>query len=321
MAVYTQVSAEAAAGLLKQYDAGDLITLKGIAEGVENSNYFLETTRSRYILTLYEKRVDTADLPYFYALLDHLHRAGCKVPRFILDRSGQWLQNVAGRPACLIEFLPGISVSSPTTAQAYATGAALGEMHDALQTFAPIRPNSLGINAFRPLATKCGEAGLNNIADGLAARVFAECDFAEQNWPAHLPQSAIHADLFADNVLMTGDAVSGLIDFYFACNDLRAYDLAVTHAAWGFSADGAVYNETVGRAIFDGYAAKFDLDEDTKSAFVILARAACLRFLLTRCYDWINTPSSAIVTRKDPLEFLRRLEFYASHTTGNSLIG
>jgi homoserine kinase type II len=321
MAVYTQVSAEAAAEFLTRYEVGDLITLKGIAEGVENSNYFLETTQSRFILTLYEKRVDTADLPYFYALLDHLHIAGCKVPRFILDREGQWLQNVAGRPACLIEFLSGISVSSPNEAQGYATGAALGEMHDALKTFAPSRPNSLGAAAFRPLAAKCGDTGLNSIADGLSARIFAECDFVEQNWPSHLPQSAIHADLFPDNVLMTGDAVSGLIDFYFACNDLRAYDLAVTHTAWSFSADGAVYNGAVGRAIMDGYASKLTLDDETKAAFVILARAACLRFLLTRCYDWINTPSSAIVTRKDPLEFLRKLEFYASHPAGNSLIG
>jgi homoserine kinase type II len=321
MAVYTQVSAEAASELLRNYDVGELITLKGIAEGVENSNYFLETSKSRYILTLYEKRVDPADLPYFFAMLDHLHLAGCKVPCFILDNNGDWLQNVAGRPACLIEFLSGVSVSMPSGAQAFAAGAALGEMHDALQGFKVERPNSLGVSAFRPLADKCGDDPLHLIADGLASIIHAECDYVEQNWPGHLPQSSIHADLFPDNVLLTGDAVSGLIDFYFACTELRAYDLAVTHAAWSFSADGGIYHDDIGRAILDGYQSKFGIDEPTKQAFLILARAACLRFLLTRCYDWINTPDSAIVTRKDPLEFLRRLDFYAKQSDGYSLIG
>ena len=321
MAVYTQVSAEAASELLRNYDAGELVTLKGIAEGVENSNYYLETTHSRYILTLYEKRVDPNDLPYFYALLDHLHAAGCKVPRFILDINGQWLQTVAGRPACLIEFLSGVSVSLPNAAQSFATGAALGEMHSALQSFPVIRPNSLGITSFRPLADKCGDSALNLISNGLASQVYAECEFLEQHWPQYLPQSSVHADLFPDNVLMTGDAVSGLIDFYFACTELRAYDLAVTHAAWSFSADGGEYRSDVGQNIIGGYRSKFNVDDDTKSAFLILARAACLRFLLTRCYDWINTPNTAVVTRKDPLEFLRRLDFYASQDNANSLIG
>ncbi len=321
MAIYTQVSAEAASELLLKYDAGDLITLKGIAEGVENSNYFLETTRSRYILTLYEKRVNPDDLPYFFAMLDHLHKAGCKVPRFILDRNGDWLQNVAGRSACLIEFLSGVSVSSPSNAQAYSAGAALGEMHDALQDFTSTRPNNLGIYAFRPLAQSCGDDQLNAISAGLANRIREECDFAEQNWPSHLPQSSVHADLFPDNVLLTGNAVSGLIDFYFACTELRAYDLAVTHAAWSFSAGGGEYLSDIGKAIFDGYQSKFNIDNETKQAFLILARGACLRFLLTRCYDWINTPDSAIVTRKDPLEFLRRLDFYAKQTDANYLIG
>ncbi len=321
MAVYTQVSAEAASELLEKYDVGELITLKGIAEGVENSNYFLETSQSRYILTLYEKRVDPADLPYFFAMLDHLHAAGCMVPRFILDNNGNWLQNVAGRPACLIEFLSGVSVSTPTDAQAFAAGAALGEMHHALQDFKSERPNSLGVSAFRPLADKCGDGPLNMIAAGLALRIREECDFVEQNWPGQLPLSSIHADLFPDNILLTGDTVSGLIDFYFACTELRAYDLAVTHAAWSFSADGSSYDDNIGRAILDGYQSKFGIDEPTKQAFLILARAACLRFLLTRCYDWINTPDSAIVTRKDPLEFLRRLNFYAKQSDAYSLIG
>jgi homoserine kinase type II len=321
MAVYTPVSAEAASALLQQYDAGDLITLKGIAEGVENSNYFLETTQSRYILTLYEKRVDASDLPFFRSMLGHLQAAGCRVPGFVADRDGRWLQSVAGRPACLIEFLPGVSVSTPNPAQAFATGAALGEMHAALTGFADQRANSLGVGAFPALAARCGDENLNRISPGLARRVHAECDFIGRNWPGHLPRSAIHADLFPDNVLMTGDAVSGLIDFYFACTDLRAYDLAVTHAAWSFNVDGSEYLPAVGNAIIAGYRGTFGLDDEVCGAFLVLARAACLRFLLTRCFDWINTPSSAIVTRKDPSEFLRRLNFYDNPSPGFSLDG
>jgi homoserine kinase type II len=321
MAVYTQVSSEAAAVLLENFDVGKLITLKGIAEGVQNSNYFLETTISRYILTLYEERVDPNDLPFFFAMLDHLYAAGCRVPRFILDRQSQWLQNVGGRPACLIEFLPGVSVTTPTAEQAFATAASLGEMHRALEDFHSQRPNGLGHRTLRQLAESCGTDVLNEISPGLADRIAFECAFVEQNWPGHLPQSAIHADLFPDNVLMLGDKVSGLIDFYFACTDVRAYDLAITHAAWSFSSDGSQFIKSIGDAIIAGYHSTFEIDNETRGAFLVLARAACLRFLLTRCYDWINTPDSAIVTRKDPLEFLRRLDFYARQSDSKLLIG
>ncbi len=313
MAVYTHIGAEAVSQLLLRFDAGELIAMKGIAEGVQNSNFFIETTQSKFILTLYEKSVDPDDLPFFYAMLDHLHRAGCKVPRFITDKSGSWLQEIGGRPACLIEFLSGISVTMPNPKQALATGAALGQLHKALEDFEGIRPNSLSINAFAPLAAKCGAAALDAIQAGLADTIFAECAFVNEHWPRHLPVSAIHADLFPDNVLIMGDDVSGLIDFYFACTDVRAYDLAVTHAAWSFSADGAQYNADVGAAIVTGYANAYKLDKDCQDALPVLARAACLRFLLTRCYDWINTPPNALVTRKDPAAFLRRLDFYRNN--------
>ncbi len=321
MAVYTQLGPEDVAPLLARYDAGELIALKGIAEGVENSNFFVETTKSRFILTLYENRVDPADLPFFYALLKHLHDADCKVPRFIADNEGQWLQEVAGRPACLIEFLQGVSVTQPTPGQARATGAALGQMHAALADFDEVRPNSLGMRSWRPLAARCTGAGLEDIQSGLTQRISEECDFLEQNWPQDLPIAAIHADLFPDNVLMLGDVVTGLIDFYFACTDMRGYDLAVTHSAWCFAADGSGFNHNVSADMLAGYRASFDLDVPTRDAMPILLRGACLRFLLTRCYDWINTPANALVTRKDPLAFLRRLEFYSDPANAKLIVG
>jgi homoserine kinase type II len=320
MAVYTQVSAEMATALLARYSVGDLIALKGIAEGVENSNYFIETTQSHFILTLYEKRVDPNDLPFFFEMLDHLHKSGCKVPRFILDHQGQWLQTVGGRPACLIEFLTGVSLSVPTPQQAFAVGAVLGDMHNALSTFTKIRPNALGVDSFTMLARRCGEQALEEIESGLSKRIYHECTYLERHWPHHLPQSAIHADLFPDNVLMLGNQVSGLIDFYFASTDLRAYDIAITHAAWSFSSVDGQYVDAVGQQILAGYADSFGIDQATQDAFLILARGACLRFLLTRCYDWINTPVSAIVTRKDPLDFLRRMDFYAIQNHYSDLV-
>ncbi len=321
MAVYTQLGPEQVAPLLERYDAGELVSLKGIAEGVQNSNFFVETTKSRFILTLYETRVDPTDLPFFYSLLKHLHDAGCKVPRFIVDKNGRWLQEIAGRPACLIEFLQGVSVTQPTSAQAGATGAALGQMHTALATFNAVRPNNLGLPQWRPLAALCTEKGLEDIQRGLAKRIADECDFLEGHWPNDLPVAAIHADLFPDNVLMLGDKVTGLIDFYFACTDVRGYDLAVTHSAWCFAADGLGFNPDVSAAIVDGYRANFNLDVPTRDAMPVLIRGACLRFLLTRCYDWINTPANALVTRKDPLAFLRRLDFYSDAANAKIFVG
>jgi homoserine kinase type II len=319
LAVYTQLGPEDVAPLLARYDAGELVSLKGIAEGVENSNFLVETTKSRFILTLYESRVDPADLPFFYAMLKHLHDAGCKVPRFIVDTEGRWLQEVAGRPACLIEFLQGVSVTKPTPAQAHATADALGQMHVALTNFQESKPNRLGLSDWRPLARRCTETGLDLIQTGLARRIFAECDYLEEHWPKHLPVAAIHADLFPDNVLMLGNQVTGLIDFYFACTDVRGYDLAVTHTAWCFESGN--FDPAISEAILNGYCSSFALDVPTRDALPVLLRGACLRFLLTRCYDWINTPANALVTRKDPLAFLRRLDFYSDDNNVALILG
>lgn len=311
MAVYTHVPAEEMAQFLERYDAGELLSAKGIAEGVENSNYLVETSKDRFILTLYEKRVSEADLPFFMDLLDHLASRGCKVPRFIADRQGRQLQQLAGRPACLIEFLTGISVTEPTPAQSHAAGRALGDMHAAAADFTGSRRNALDLAGWHELADKCG-GHFDDIAPGLVSRVADELAYMDANWPSILPRAVIHADLFPDNVLMHGDEVTGLIDFYFSCTDIRAYDVAVTHSAWCFDFDGGHYHADRAAALIRGYEESFGLSAAERAAFPILCRGAALRFLLTRAYDWINTPTDALVTRKDPLAFLRRLDFYAS---------
>lgn len=309
MAVYTHVSAEALAGFLARYDVGELVSAKGIAEGVENSNYLVDTTAGRFILTLYEKRVAAGDLPYFLSLLDHLAAKRLPVPPAIKDRAGVAIQELAGRPACLIKFLPGVSVTHPTTALAHATGAVLGDMHAHLLDFTTSRPNTLGYRSWRPLLDRCGHS-LDQIRSGLHDEITELLGIIDVEWPTALPIGTIHADLFPDNVLVLDADVTGVIDFYFACSDFRAYDLAITHSAWSFGADGRHFSAAIGHAIVEGYASRMRLSEEERFALPTLAAGACLRFSLTRAWDWLNTPADALVTRKDPLAYLNRAYTY-----------
>jgi homoserine kinase type II len=316
MAVYTQLGAEAIGAIIAQFDVGPLVSAKGIAEGVSNSNWLIETagrdgTGSRFILTMYEARTDVADLPFFLGLLDHLAARHCPVPRTIHDRAGNAYRVHEGKALALIEFLPGVSVTAPTPPQARAVGAALAQIALAAADFAGHRANALGIDDWNDLARSCGADGLASIHPDLAGLVERELALLDSQWPHDLPRGVIHADLFPDNVLMLGDKVTGLIDFYFACTDLTAYDLAVTHAAWCFSSDGGTFDAALSHALLAGYESVRPLLAEERAALPVLARGAAMRFLMTRAYDWMNTPSDAMVTRKDPLAFARRLAFYA----------
>ena len=306
MAVYTTLAAHELATLIAHYDVGTLVSAKGIAEGVSNSNWLIETSEARFILTMYEQRMDVAELPFFLGLLDHLAAQGSPVPRTIHDREGSAFRTVAGKAVALIEFLPGVSIDRPTPAQARAVGAALAGLHRHSADFAGDRANSLSLPQWRELFDSCGADGLASIDPALPALVAEELAFLEANWPHHLPRSIIHADLFPDNVLLLDDQVSGLIDFYFACRDLTAYDLAVTHSAWCFNTDGT-FRTDISAAMLAGYG---PLSADEAAALPVLARGAAMRFMATRAYDWLNTPADALVTRKDPMDFARRLAFY-----------
>ncbi|MEO8531238.1 MAG: homoserine kinase [Deltaproteobacteria bacterium] len=323
MAVYTQIGAEAMAALIAQFDVGDLVSAKGIAEGVSNSNWLLETTGrdgdgARFILTMYEFRIELDDLPYFLSLLDHLAAKGCPVPRTIHDRDGALYRmrpNPDGEPKALalIEFLSGVSVSDPTPAQARAVGAALAGMHAAATDFTGTRANAMGLAEWQRLFDACGADGLAQIDPALASLVAEHLPRVAAGWPRDLPTSVIHADLFPDNVLMLGDKVTGLIDFYFACNDLTAYDVAVTHAAWCFDDSGQTFRPDLSAALLEGYESLRPLLPEERAALPLLAQGAALRFTATRAYDWLNTPAGALVTRKDPMAFARRLQFYADN--------
>ncbi|MCJ2188178.1 homoserine kinase [Novosphingobium beihaiensis] len=316
MAVYTRLGAEEMAAIIASFDVGTLVSAKGIAEGVSNSNWLIETQNAqgdarRFILTMYETRTDTADLPFFLDLLDHLAAGGCPVPRTIHDHDGASHRFHDGKALALIEFLPGVSVSEPTPQQARAVGAALAQVHLAAASFPGTRANSMGLSAWEQLLGDCGADGLASIHPELAGIVARELAALKARWPSGLPRGVIHADLFPDNVLMLGDSVTGLIDFYFACTDITAYDVAVTHAAWCFSADGARFLPALSAALLEGYESVRPLSPEERSALPLLARGAAVRFLATRAYDWLNTPDDALVTPKDPMAFARRLEFYA----------
>ncbi|MBO9516467.1 MAG: homoserine kinase [Porphyrobacter sp.] len=316
MAVYTTLSAAELAALIAQYDVGELVSAKGIAEGVSNSNWLIETTGNkgqgeRFILTMYEARVDAEDLPFFLGLLDHLAAKGSPVPRTIHDRDGAASRMVRGKAVALIEFLPGVSVDDPSADQARAVGEALAGIHIASDDFAGQRANGMSLPQWHKLFADCGEEGLRSIDPELPGLVRRELDFLSANWPEDLPHSVIHADLFPDNVLLLGDQVCGLIDFYFACTDITAYDLAVTHSAWCFSKDGR-FKPDIAEALVAGYTSRRALSAAEWNALPLLARGAALRFMATRAYDWLHTPADALVTRKDPMDFARRLSFYVT---------
>lgn len=311
MAVYTTLSAADLAALIAEYEVGELVSAKGIAEGVSNSNWLIETTGGRYILTMYEARVDVADLPFFLGLLDHLSAKGSPVPRTIHDRAGAAFRLVGGKAVALIEFLPGVSVDTPSPAQARAVGNALAGLHLDAADFPGERANAMNLPHWHELFAACGEDGLRSIDPALPELVARELAHLSAHWPRELPRSVIHADLFPDNVLLLGNKVCGLIDFYFACTDLTAYDLAVTHSAWCFARDGR-FKADIAAALVAGYAARRPLSAEEWNALPLLARGAALRFVATRAYDWLHTPADALVTRKDPMDFARRLSFYAT---------
>ncbi|MEM7665940.1 MAG: homoserine kinase [Pseudomonadota bacterium] len=318
MAVYTHLGAEELGELIAHYDVGDLVSAKGIAEGVSNSNWLIETTGSadsspaRFILTMYERRIELADLPYFLGLLDHLAERDCPVPRTIHDRDGAAFRMIDGKAVALIEFLPGISPTQPTPVQARAVGQVLARMHLASGDFDRTRANTMGFADNLAVLEQCGEHGLASIHPDLPAMLEPARAAAALDLSA-LPRTNVHADLFPDNVLMLGDRVTGLIDFYFACTDCMTLDLAVTHAAWSFAADTNSYDRRCGAAILQGYESIRSLESAERALFADIAKGACLRFVASRAEDWLDTPDDALVTRKDPMQFVARWRFYDEH--------
>jgi homoserine kinase type II len=313
MAVYTDVSENELEAFLRDYPVGSLLSYKGIAEGSENSNFLLHTSEGAFILTLYEKRVETADLPFFLGLMHHLAGKGISCPLPVERGDGKLFGTLAGRPAALITFLEGMWMRKPTVAHCRELGSALAGLHLAGADFPLSRPNSLAIDGWRKLWDASRDRA-DEVEKGLAAEVDADFALFARQWPNDLPSGVIHADLFPDNVFFLGEKLSGLIDFYFACNDFYAYDVATCLNAWCFEKDFS-FNLTKGRALLAGYQAVRPLSGAEAAALPLLARGSALRFMLTRLYDWLTIPDGALVQKRDPLEYVRRLRFHRAVTS------
>jgi homoserine kinase type II len=310
MAVYTDVAADELAEFLKGYDIGELLSYKGIAEGVENSNFLLHTTTGYFILTLYEKRVASDDLPYFLSLMTHLAARGVSCPQPAKNRSGDVFGALSGRPAAIINFLEGVWPRRPNVAHCAGVGEALAKMHIAGHDFPFVRKNPLSVAGWRPLFDRAAPCA-DSVQHGLRDFLKRELDHLRARWPDDLPDGVIHADLFPDNVFFIGDKLSGLIDFPFACNDILAYDVAICLNAWCFEPDHS-FNVTKARALLGAYGRERKLSPAEEEALPLLARGAALRFLLTRLVDFLNVPPGAMVEPKDPLEYVRKLRFQQS---------
>jgi homoserine kinase type II len=314
LAVYTDVPDDELRAFVADYDLGDVLSFQGIAEGVENSNFAVRTSRGAYILTLYEKRVAAPDLPFFLTLMEHLAARGVSCPTPLKTRDGTSLRHLKGRPAAMVTFLEGLWPRRIGVSHCLQLGAALARLHQAGADFPMQRVNNLSVAGWGKLLAAT-HAQADGVKPGLAAALDAEYRALAQGWPSGLPAGVIHADLFPDNVFFLGDRLSGLIDFYFACTDALAYDLAVCLNAWCFEADRSL-NVTKARALFQGYESVRKLTSDERQALPVLARGSALRFLLTRLYDWLNHPPDAFVKPKDPLEYWARLRFHQSVADG-----
>jgi homoserine kinase type II len=310
MAVYTEVSDEELDAFIEAYDVGRVLSCKGIAEGVENSNFLVVTEGGTFILTLYEKRVKESDLPFFLDLMHHLSAHGITCPLPVVPRDGQPLRRLAGKPAAMVTFLTGQWPRRIEPFHCAELGQTLARMHDAVGDFAPARANALGLEGWRALAASDAPRA-DEVQPALGRRIEEEVTYLSAHWPQALPHGVIHADLFPDNVFFRDKHLSGVIDFYFACTDAFAYDLMICLNAWCFERDHA-FNVTKARALLSAYDRARPLSEAEKAALPLLARGSALRFLLTRLHDWLNTPPGALVKRKDPLEYLAKLRFHQS---------
>lgn len=310
MAVYTDITDEELAKLLADFDLGAPLSLKGVAEGVENSNFLLETEAGRFFLTIYEKRVKAEELPFFLGLMRWLAEHGYPSATPIADRAGEMLKTVRGKPCAIVSFLSGLSVRRPTVAHCREAGRGLAELHLAVAGFPLHRANDLGQPAWGPMFQGL-HAEAEGFKPGLARTIEADLAMLAARWPKGLPQGVIHADFFPDNVFFKAGAFAGAIDFYFAANDAFAYDVAIALNAWCFEPDGS-FNITAARAMVAGYESRRPLTGAERDALPVLAHGAAMRFFLTRLHDWHATPAGALVRPKDPMEYERKLAVHRS---------
>jgi homoserine kinase type II len=310
VAVYTDITDAELTAFLADFDLGAPVSFKGIAEGVENSNFLLETERGRFIVTVYERRTREEDLPYFVGLMRWLAEKGYPCPTPIFDRQGRALKRIRGKPACMVSFLNGLSVRRPNAVHCRQAGVGLARLHLAGAGFDRRRPNDLGQAAWAGLFER-QSGSADRLKPGLAGLIETDLDALAAAWPRDLPAGVIHADFFPDNVFFSSERFAAAIDFYFACDDAFAYDLGVCLNAWCFEPDGS-FNVTRARALVAGYQSERTLTPAERDALPVLARGSAMRFFLTRLIDWERGAAGALVRPKDPMEYEKKLSFHRS---------
>jgi homoserine kinase type II len=308
VAVYTDISEADLVAFLARYDIGTLKSFKGIAEGVENTNYLIKTSSDTFILTIYEKRVNAEELPFFMHLKEHLFAGGLPCPKPISAKGGETLQEINGRTAAIISFLQGKWPKQIRNAHCEEVGKYLAKMHTISASFDMQRQNTMGMGMWKQLLSETVDQA-DEVSRGLSAELKENMQFLEENWPKDLPSGVIHADLFPDNVFFQGDGLTGMLDFYFACNDFYAYDLAICLNAWCFE-HGTAFNITKAKAMLRHYNKVRPFSDAEREALPILASGAAMRFLLSRLYDWLKPVEGALVSPKNPKEYIEKLRFH-----------
>ena len=323
MAVYTKLSIEEISNITKHYKLGNLETYQGIEEGIENTNYLLVTSKEKYILTIFEKRVNEKDIPFFVNVMKYLNRNSFFCPNPIEDMNGNLINEIKKKKYIVVNFLDGKGKIKPTTKDCISLGKTLADMHNKTKNFTEIRNNSLSIDGWERLYKKIckdiSKVELNKLDKLLLFDMEERLNFCYENWPKNLPKGFIHGDIFPDNVFFKNNEICGIIDFYFSCTDFLIYEIAIALNAWCFDNEKK-FNFEKAQSLVKGYNSKKKITIKELKAISILSQGASLRFLLTRLYDWFNTPKEAILNKKNPLEYLNKLRFFRDNNFENELL-
>ena len=311
MAVYTKLEKEEIDNFFSKYNLGKIYDYHGIKEGIENTNYLIKSEKGKFILTLYEKRVDASDLPFFMGLMRNLNDSKFKCPEPIINRNGNYISEIKNKKAAVVSFVEGSAKKKLSPNNCYEIGVETARMHKITQNIKGKRPNTLSLNSWSNIYSKI-ETECSNIDKTLSYTIKNSLAEINKNWPKNLPSGIIHADLFQDNIFFKNDKFSGFIDFYFSCYDFYGFEIAICINALCFDGykENLSFNATKAKKFIDGYSSIKNLDEKEKMNLKVLSQGAAMRFLLTRVFDYINLRKGAIVAIKDPMEYLKRLEFH-----------
>ena len=313
MAVYTKLSKKELSDFLSKYDLGKLLNYKEIKEGIENTNYFIQMEKGKFILTLYEKRVEEKDLPFFISLMKNLFDKKFLSPKPIINKNGSYISEILNKKAAIVSFLDGKAKKILSPDNCKQIGIYTAKLHLITKNLSGKRENKLSVNSWRNLYNKV-KINSYKIHNNLPNIVEKNLIDVEKNWPKNIPSGIIHADLFPDNIFFKNNKLSGIIDYYFSCNDFYAFEIAICLNALCFEGtnENLSFNVTKAKKLIDGYYSVRKLTTNEKKSFKVLCKGAAIRFLLTRVFDYLNLTEGAIVKIKDPLEYLKRLEFHDS---------